>query len=411
MMSSYLSVMLLVGFGCVAAAVLPRLLERVALTVPMAMVGLGLLAGYVWASLPTLDPSRHVVVLERFTEFAVLVSLTSAGLKIDRVLGWRRWRSTWRLLAVTMPLCIVAVAWGGVAWLGLPLAAAVLLGAALAPTDPVLAADVQVGAPGQGDGDEARFALTSEAGLNDGLAFPFVHLALVLAATGLADHGALGQWVLSAVVWKIAGGIAAGAAVGWVIAWLVFRAGPRRAVTDGFAAIALTFVAYGVTETVQGYGFLGTFVAALVFRHFERDHEVHEDLHDFCAQLETLCMAGALMLLGAAVGQGVLLAPLTWPALALALALLLVIRPVAGWLALAGMGLNSRLRGATAFLGIRGVGSFYYVAYAVSHGDFGDAAEQLLFAVVGAVVLASVLLHGLAARSMMRSARKPAARA
>lgn len=410
MLSDYLSMMLLVGLGCTAAAVLPKWLERVAVTVPMAMVGLGLLAGLHWSSLPTLDPLRHTVVLERFAEFAVLVSLTSAGLKIDRPPGLKRWRSTWRLLAITMPLCIAAVAWGGVAWLGLPLAAAVLLGAALAPTDPVLAADVQVSAPGQGDGNEARFALTSEAGLNDGLAFPFVHLALVLAAVGLTQPAALGEWFLLAVVWKIAGGVAAGALVGRVIAWLVFRAGPRRAVTDGFAAIALTFVAYGVTEMVQAYGFLGCFVAALVFRHFERDHEVHQDLHDFCGQLETLCMAAALMLLGAAIGQGVLLANLSWPAVALAAGLLLVIRPLAGWLALAGLPMSPRLRRATAFLGIRGVGSFYYAAYAVSHGDFGDAHERVVFAVIGVVVLASVVLHGLTARALIGRAPRVAQR-
>jgi NhaP-type Na+/H+ or K+/H+ antiporter len=403
-MSAYLSVMLLVGLGCLAAAVLPRWLQRGRVTVPMVMLALGMLAGYVWASLPTLDPLRHTVVIERFAEFAVLVSLTSAGLKIDRVFGWRAWGTTWRLLALTMPLCIALVAWMGFAWVGLPLAAAVLLGATLAPTDPVLAAEVQVGPPGAGDGNETRFALTSEAGLNDGLAFPFVHLALMFAAAGVANAGAWGEWAAFALGWKVAGGVFAGYVCGRAIAWLVFRAGnPRRAVTDGFAALALTFVAYGVTEGVQGYGFLGVFVAALTFRRFERDHEVHQDLHDFCAQTETLCMAGALMLIGAAIGQGVLLAPLGAGGIALAAVLLLLVRPLTGWLALARSSTHGRARWATAFFGIRGVGSFYYAAYAVSHGDFGEPAERMIFAVIGAVVLGSVMLHGATARAGMRS--------
>jgi NhaP-type Na+/H+ or K+/H+ antiporter len=404
-MSAYLSVLLLVGFGCLGAAVLPRWLHGRPVTVPIVMLLLGVVAGKVWASLPTLDPLRHAVVIERFAEFAVLVSLTSAGLKIDRVFGWRAWGSAWRLLAVTMPLCIVTVAWMGHEWVGLPIAAAMLLGAALAPTDPVLAAEVQVGGPNEGDGNETRFALTSEAGLNDGLAFPFVHLALMFALVGTADAGAWGEWAAYALGWKVIGGALAGYLVGRGIAWLVFRTGPQRrgVVADGFAALALTLVAYGITETVQGYGFLGVFVAALTFRRFERDHEVHENLHDFCAQTETLCMAGALMLLGAAIGQGVLLAPLTAGGIALAAALLLLLRPAAGWIALAGAGMPPRGRAATAFFGIRGVGSFYYAAYGITHGDFGSDAERMVFAVIGAVVLGSVLLHGATARPWMKA--------
>jgi NhaP-type Na+/H+ or K+/H+ antiporter len=110
----------------------------------------------------------------------VAAALMGAGLKLDRAFSWRKWGVTWRLLAVTMPLSIAAITLIGGLGLGLSWVAALLLGASLAPTDPVLAADVQVGPPKSGEEDEVRFGLTSEAGLNDGLAFPFVNLAIAL---------------------------------------------------------------------------------------------------------------------------------------------------------------------------------------------------------------------------------------
>ena len=104
-----------------------------------------------------------------------------AGLKLDRPVSWRGWESSWRLLGIAMPLTIAGIAFLGWTILGLGIGAALLLGAVLAPTDPVLASDIQVGPPQSGKEDEVRFALTSEAGLNDGAAFPFVYLAIAIA--------------------------------------------------------------------------------------------------------------------------------------------------------------------------------------------------------------------------------------
>ena len=118
-----------------------------------------------------------------------------AGLKIDRRVGWRSWGLTWRLLAIAMPLTILLLSLLSHWLLGLGAAAAILLAASLAPTDPVLASDVQVGPPKSGEEDETRFALTSEAGLNDGLAFPFVMCALALAETGRSGEPWFLQWL------------------------------------------------------------------------------------------------------------------------------------------------------------------------------------------------------------------------
>ncbi len=144
--------------------------------------------------------------------------------------------------------------------------AAILLGACLAPTDPVLAADVQVGPPQTGEEDEARFALTSEAGLNDALAFPFVHLAIALSLSAVTGAPWLGEWLTVSVVWKLAAGLAGGWLVGRVFGWLTFKAPANSSLAktgDGVVAISATLVSYGVTETIGGYGFLAVFVTAL----------------------------------------------------------------------------------------------------------------------------------------------------
>lgn len=176
-------------------------------------------------------PGWHPAVAEYLSEVCVIVALMGVGLAIDRPLGWRSWKSTRRLLLVAMPLGIVAVAVLGWWAAALTPAAAVLLGAALAPTDPVLASDVQVEGPTSGEGshredDEVRFALTSEAGLNDALAFPFVYLALFLFAKGPIE-----DWIVSWALWELLGKIVLGAVAGALAGHLVGRAVfhfPRR---------------------------------------------------------------------------------------------------------------------------------------------------------------------------------------
>ena len=218
------------GAAALLAALLPRLLGRLPVSMPMVFLGLGVLAFLLVPGLPAPDPIRDAAVAERLTEACVIVALFGAGLALDRPAGWRRWSSTWLLLAVTMPLTIVTMAVVGVSLLGLGVASAVLLAALLAPTDPVLASDVQVGEPTDVDKateahteDEPRFALTSEAGLNDALAFPFVYAAIAMARHGAEPSGWLGRWLALDVAWRCAAGAAAGYAVGRLLGRLFFR--------------------------------------------------------------------------------------------------------------------------------------------------------------------------------------------
>jgi NhaP-type Na+/H+ or K+/H+ antiporter len=413
-MSAYIVV--LAGFGVVVllTAWLPMVLKELPLSLPIFCVGLGALI-FAFPDLPGVipHPNEELAIVERLSEFVVIISLMGAGLKIDRPFGWKRWRLTWRLLGISMPLTILALAWLGQAMLGLSLAAAVLLAASLAPTDPVLASDIQVGPPGDSEEDEVRFTLTSEAGLNDGLAFPFVLLAIAFAhevsVTGVAE------WFAYAVVWKIAAGIGMGYLIGRALGWLTFHL-PNRAKLSrtgaGFVAVGITCVAYGLTEMVRGYGFLAVFVAALALRATEPEHEYHSKLHDFAEELERLLMMVLLVLLGGAMTGGNLFAALTWQAAAFGLLALFVVRPLAGWIGLIGTDPPPGERGAISFFGIRGLGSIYYLAYALNHAKFDNA--TLLWSTAGFIILVSIVLHGVTVTPAMQRLdyrRKHAARA
>lgn len=397
-------ILLLAGAGALILLVawLPMALRELPLSLPMFCVGVGYVV-FGFSSGDTPSPLAYPRVTERLTELVVIVALTGAGLKLDRPFGWRTWSMTWRLLAIAMPLSIAGIALLGHWLLGLGVAAALLLGAALAPTDPVLASDVQVGPPRSGGEDEVRFTLTAEAGLNDGLAFPFVNLAIALALYGLSPEAWLWDWLAVDVAWKLAAGVAVGWAVGWGLGWLTFHM-PNRAklsrTGDGFVALGATFLAYGVTEMAHGYGFLAVFVAAIAIRNAERHSDYHERLHDFAEQTERLLMMVLLVLFGGALAGG-LLDALTWTGAAAVLLFVFLVRPLAGLASLAGEGHHPlRERAAVAFFGIRGLGSFYYLAYALNKASFENA--ETLWAVLGLTVLVSIVLHGSTVTPAMR---------
>nr|WP_237527121.1 MULTISPECIES: cation:proton antiporter [unclassified Streptomyces] len=391
------------GAGALLAAVLPRVVAGRPLSLPVVFLTSGVLVYVLPLPLPEVDPVEQRLVTEHVTEICVITALMGAGLALNRPVGRRSWSSAWRLLGVTMPVTVVLTALVACWLLGWPPAAALLLAAVLAPTDPVLASEVRVGEPTEDmhDEDEVRFALTSEAGLNDGLAFPLVYAAIALAAA--AGHGWstewIGAWAAEDVVFKCVVGVVSGLLVGKVLGWMFFR---TRSSTlrlaeyrEGFVALAATFLAYGVTELVGGYGFLAVFTTACAVRAAERAHGFHNVLHDFVEQIERLLTATLLFLLGAFIALGGL-APLTWQGALTGMLLLLVIRPLAGWVGLLGGSLGSGERRVVASFGIRGIGSLYYLAYALGQQDF-LVPQRELWAVVTFTVLVSVVLHGVTA--------------
>lgn len=396
-------IVLLGGLGLliIAVAWLPTLLRGFPLTLPIACVTLGFFLFSIPGTGPDPDLLAHPHLTERLTELTLIIALMGAGLKISRPLGWRSWTTTWRLLGIAMPLSIAAIAWLGAGLLGLGAASALLLGAALAPTDPVLASSVQIGPPQDPHEDEVRFALTSEAGLNDGLAFPFVHLAVVVALYGTGFGDWTWQWLGVAVLWKIAAGIGMGLLIGQAVGYVIFHYVENSRIPetgDTLVALGITLLAYGLAELVHGYGFLAVFVTALALRRQERSHHYRARLHEFSEQLERLFMMILLVLFGGALA-GDLLAPLSWQAAGVGLLAILVVRPLAGLVALVGSGIRQDERAAISFFGIRGIGSFYYLSYAYNTEQFGEL--NTVFALAGFVVLTSILLHGLTAAPIM----------
>ena len=413
------------GVALLAAVFLPTAVRRIPLSTPMVLIAMGALVGL--APMPagfSFKPENHPQFVLHASEATVLVALMGVGLALDRPLrvhqasAWRAWAPTWRLLGIAMPICIAAVAllgWG----MGLAAPTALLLGAALAPTDPVLASDVQVSGPqteemAQGDeideSDEVRFALTSEAGLNDGLAFPFVYAAILWATLGAPSHW-VGHWFAWELVGKIVIGVAVGMAMGWALGMLFFRLPVKRyrlaEAGEPLAALAAILCAYGLTELLGGYGFLAVFVTGLALRHSQRGHSYHVDMHEFIERLEQILTLVMLLLLGAAATNGIL-REVDWRSVVVALALIFIIRPAAGWLSLHGrrgederaVGLTEVERWVASFYGVRGIGSIFYIAYAAEHAEFDRL--PWLWSTIALTIIISVVVHGMSVTPVMR---------
>jgi sodium/hydrogen antiporter len=387
---SYYVFLLVLGLGVIGAVTLPRHLNRRPVSLPALQVLAGAMLFGLVPPLPDVDPASSPIITERLSEVVVIVSLTGAGLMIDRAPRWSTWGPTWRLLAICMPLTIAGTALLGWAAIGLAPAAAILLGAVIAPTDPVLASDVQVSGPNEGDVGEVPLALTGEAGLNDALAFPFVNLAIAVLAGGAW----FGGWLLDDVIVKLSVGLAAGWICGRVFAWLIFdkfEGSWLRNRSEAIATIGATLVVYGLTELVHGYGFLAVFVAAITLRHQEPEHEHHEALHAAAEAVENLGSALILLLVGGAIASGAL-SPLGWKEILVGIAIVALVRPLTGLISLLGSDLDRRQRWVTASFGIRGVGSVYYLAHAGAVSDFAEI--ERLWAITIFVICLSLVVHG-----------------
>ena len=415
-----------IGTLLLGVALLGSYVQRLPLTTTMLYLAAGYGLGPQGAGLFAVDPVRDAAFLERVTEVAVIISLFTAGLKLRIPLSDKRWRRPLRLASGSMALTVGAIAVTGVYGLGLSWGAAVLLGAILAPTDPVLASDVQVEHPF--DYDPLRFSLTGEAGYNDGTAFPFVMLGLGLL--GLHDLGSFGlRWVMVDVIWAILGGLTIGALLGTGVArFILYLRRVHREATglDDFLAMGLIGISYGVALLCHTYGFLAVFAAGLAMRRIERLHRPEEQqsheivfeprqseeevatdpvkapaamaeaVLDFNEQLERMGELVVVVIIGSL---------LSWEAIPMIAVwfvplLLLVIRPFSVMIGLAGAGVPAQERWLAAWFGIRGIGSMYYLMFAVAHG-MRESDARMLIGITLAVITTSVVAHGVSVTPLM----------
>jgi sodium/hydrogen antiporter len=352
-----------------------------------------------------IDPFRLLTghdTVEILTDVAIAVAVFATGLRLRRTPP-RRWRTIALLLIVTMPLTAAAIALYATLAMGLPIAAAIVLGAALSPTDPVLAGDVGLGPPGTSEHQpRARAVLTAEAGANDGAALPLLALGLALT-THDADLGTLGAWLATDVLYAVVVAAAWGAAAGWTFA-AAFHAMRRRDLLDkGFeawAAVAAALLLFAGAELIGAYGFLAAFAGGLAFRRHEYESDANRRFHDGAETAETVLELAVLLLLGSALTTsgleepglaGWLLAPL----------LLLVIRPAAALLALVGSGIAPRERLYVAWFGVKGVAALNYAVVAAAGGLLGADGSVVLWTAIACVIV-SIAVHGISATAVTR---------
>lgn len=413
------------GALLVGIALAGSVLKRLPLTAAMFYLAAGAALGPWGAGLLHIDTLRHAELLERFTEGAVIISLFTAGLKLRLPGSDRRWRPAILLASCAMLLTVAAIAAFAVLVLGLPLGAAVLLGAMLAPTDPVLASDVQVAHAG--DAEPLRFSLTAEAGLNDGTAFPFVMLGLgLMGAHELGDYG--WRWVTIDLAWAVLAGLGTGTVCGAAVARLVLylRRVHREAVgLDEFLALGLIALSYGIALLLSAYGFLAVFAAGLSVRRTEREHSegaapndvaqagesseeqaTHPDtapaymaraVLGFNQQLERLGELAIVLVIGAMLATIALDRSAIW----LTVVLFVVVRPLAALLTLVRAPLSPLQRAFIAWFGVRGVGSIYYLSFALTHG-VPSSTGRLLADFTLVAVASSIVLHGVSVTPLMR---------
>jgi NhaP-type Na+/H+ or K+/H+ antiporter len=419
---------LIVGVLLLGIALVGSYVKRLPLSTAMLYLAVGYGLGPQGSGLIEIDLIRQAAFIERVTEVAVIVSLFTAGLKLRIPLRDSRWRHPLRLAFGSMTLTVVAIAVAGVYGMGLSWGAGVLLGAILAPTDPVLASDVQVEHPF--DYDPLRFSLTGEAGFNDGTAFPFVMLGLGLL--GLHDIGPFGlQWIGVDVVWAIGGALAIGFLLGTAVGQLVLylRREHREATgLDDFLAMGLIGVCYGIALICHTYGFLAVFAAGLALRRMERRHmhgkaDKQPSLNDaagqrtdelatdpvnapavmaeavlhFNEQLERIGELFVVVMIGAMLSWTLIPSHAAW----FLPLLFLVVRPVSVAIGLLGTDAAPYERRFMAWFGIRGIGSLYYLMYAVGHGVAESDAKPLVGLTLSAIAV-STLVHGVSVTPLMR---------
>ncbi|MCF8057197.1 MAG: cation:proton antiporter [Desulfocapsa sp.] len=404
--------------------VITPIIKKLPITSSIIYLAIGILLGPMILGLFHFNPLKESVLLEILTEVAVLISLFAAGVKMPVPVTFARWRAPILLAFFAMTVSVGLVTLFAYYMLGLPLGAAVLLGAIVAPTDPVLATDVQIRQPD--DHDRFRFILTCEAGMNDGSAFPFIMLGLGLL--GLHELGNFGlQWLLVDVLWATGGGIAIGVAGGTSLAYLVDRMHRRHGVTgllDDFLGLGLIGTVYGLSVLCSTWGFLAVFFAAVALRQTElrftgnpavpqqetqnkmlegsgdhpiSPHQVSRASLVFKEHLERL----SEVLLVLIIGGTLFLDSWSWRALGFALFLFALARPLSVLTCLLGTRTPWRIRGMAGWFGVRGIGSLYYLMYVIQYGVSEEISLELIHLTLVVVAL-SIVVHGISVKPVMK---------
>ena len=397
MVDIYIVDLLVIGLLLLGVTLGSGWISRLPVSFALIYLIVGISLGPYGANLVQLRPDAQF--LERLTEFVVIVSLFSCGLKMNRKLNLRAWRSTVRLIGFLMPISIFAIAAIGHWFLGMNWGLAILLGGILAPTDPVLASEVQL--THTEDKDELRFGLTSEGGLNDALAFPFVYFGVHSFEDSNWENW-FKQWVAVDLLWAVATGIIMGIVVAQIVVWLDKKLHKLTKVDnlmEDFVALGIILLTYSLTELVNGYGFLAVFIAGIVAQRRYNAPEKSLSQQRFTERIEKLLEVATILILGSLLRWEAI-----WTyasqALLVASLLLFAIRPVGAWVSTIGCRYRSVTRWLFGWFGVRGVGSIYYLCYALGNGLKDETGEQISW-ITYITIIVSVVVHGISTTPFM----------
>ena len=416
---------ILLGVLLAGITLTAKLIERLPLSTAIIYFAVGVLIGPMGFGIVRLDATGDAALLEHAAEVAILVSLFTAGLKLRRPLTDQGWTIALRLVSISMLLTILLAASAASLILSLPAAAALLLAAMIAPTDPVLASEVQVSSPF--DRSRIRFGLTGEAGLNDGTAMPAVLLGLYAV-----DHGTLwNAGLITREVASVIAGGAAGFALGHVVGRLALRLRGGRQIAgryNDFLALGLMALTYGLSQLAGINGFVAVFAAGYALRRIEMRTEqaggsrldvvplskerrdelardpvagpqylaaamlVFDEHYERVAELAMVIVLGILFPVSA----------LSWRLVAFAAIVMVIVRPTAVFAGLVGSGCPPVDRAYLGWFGLRGLASLYYLEFAISRGMPAALVEPIGAAVMTVISL-SIVVHGLSATPLMRA--------
>jgi len=404
-MNTYFIVLLIVGLTTLLASFLPIWLKQFKVSFTIPLLFLGAILYYLNAPLPWPDPTWDIDLTLKFSEMVVIISLMVAGLKIGLNYSWKEWKNPLRLLGITMPLFMTFVFLASYYILDFSGPLALLLAAVLAPTDPALASEIQLNKK-QSEFSKnlgAQYNLTAEAGLNDGLAFPFVFLAILWSKHDSLTLDLWTEWLTFYVAYKVVIGVLIGIAIGFLYSYITTKLskGKEHEIHQAFVALSLTLISYGLAEIVNSYGFLSVFFAGL-FAHYHRQKENEDNPSEpslaFITNVEKFLIVFWMLFFGGSIMAGILNF-VTLKIILFSLSCVLVARPILGYIAQFNSKLNYKKKMAISFFGIRGIGSVFYLTYAIKNGRF-EYTNQL-FSIVALVILISILLHGFTAKRSM----------
>lgn len=402
---TYTLILLAIGFVAMVAAIIPVLVKKRHISAPVIYLLIGII-GYLFWSGNSYDPADNLDIIKHITEFVVLVALANAGLKIKEPFAWKTWRYSARLLLISMPLTIIAAAYAGWYIAGLAPATAILFGALISPTDPVLAAELQTSGPTKEDNSTIKLALTSEAGINDGLAFPFTYFAIMLVQESMDYTQWIGKWLLHDFVIQVAIAIAVGLFTGWALSKVVFSIRSKDAlskVSRGIISLSLILLPYAICEMIGGYGFVAVFIGACIFSKYEEYEEHVDNLHEFNEELESFVVAVIFITMGIFIDVHYKMF-LDAQVVLTALAVIFIIRPLTGYVSLINTKLIPFQKYVLSFYGIRGIGSIYYLAYALTAASFAN--EDKLIDITMITIFISVIVHGLTGKTIQNKIKE-----